>query len=314
MFFFSSSLVGKQFKGLCPNDSTEKHLISFLLDKWFQALTTCMNCVWEKRALPNLCYIQTLKTLPKNVPLSKISKRALEKSVEKKVWGEKGHRRLIVTPTSASSIHIYNHCGSRAILGLHVNGLKKLFFVCCLSLLMKNVIFLWDLRFGHFISDIIYKIYFWKIRAAPVVLLVCHHWQHWGNLLLPREVLTSVTRILDLINTIIGVWSRSSWWCFLITQLKWLLRVCDSANQSKIISSIGFRVSAEQTVKSCSFLSWKISWPPRDGKKEHHERHKVSDDFSLSSKSNYKTQCHKCAGCIWAKAKQSLSAVVKHLV
>lgn len=179
-------------------------------------------CLRETCSAKPLLHSDLKKTLPKNVPLSKISKRALEKSAEKKVWGGKGHRRLIVAPTSASSIHIYNHCGSRAILGLHVNGLKKkLFFVCCLSLLMKNVIFLWDLRFGHFISDIIYKIYFWKIRAAPVVLLVCHHWQHWGNLLLPREVLTSVTRILDLINTrdtaIISVWSHSSWWCSLIT-------------------------------------------------------------------------------------------------
>lgn len=31
-------------------------------------------------------------------------------------------------------IYVYNHCGSRAILGFRVNGEKKLFFVCCLSL------------------------------------------------------------------------------------------------------------------------------------------------------------------------------------
>lgn len=48
--------------------------------------------------------------------------------LRKRFGGKKGHRRLIVTPTSASSIHIYNHCGSRAILGLHVNGLKKVIF------------------------------------------------------------------------------------------------------------------------------------------------------------------------------------------
>lgn len=31
---FSSSLVGKQFKRLCPNDSAGKHLISLLLNIW----------------------------------------------------------------------------------------------------------------------------------------------------------------------------------------------------------------------------------------------------------------------------------------
>lgn len=58
-----------------------------------------------------------------------------------------GNGHLIVTPTSASSI--YNHCGSRAILGLHVNG-KKLFFVCCLSL------YWWKLLsfFGTYALDI----------------------------------------------------------------------------------------------------------------------------------------------------------------
>lgn len=56
----------------------------------------------------------------------------------------------------------------RAILSLHVNGLKKksyFLFVC----LYWWKILLWDLRFGHFISDIIYKIYFWKIRVRTVV-------------------------------------------------------------------------------------------------------------------------------------------------
>lgn len=58
-----------------------------------------------------------------------------------------GNGHLIVTSTSASSI--YNHCGSRAILGLHVNG-KKLFFVCCLSL------YWWKLLsfFGTYALDI----------------------------------------------------------------------------------------------------------------------------------------------------------------
>lgn len=31
------------------------------------ALITCMDCVEEKRALPNLCYIHTFTGLPKNV-------------------------------------------------------------------------------------------------------------------------------------------------------------------------------------------------------------------------------------------------------
>lgn len=132
-------------------------------------MTTCMDCVWEKRALPNLCDIHTVKRLPKNVPLSKISNCHGRDAADGHWWRkglEKGH--LIVIPTSASSI--YNHCGSRAFLGLHVNG-KQLFFVCCLSLDEKCYLFFWDLRFGHFISDIIYKIYFWKIPAA---LLVSH--------------------------------------------------------------------------------------------------------------------------------------------
>lgn len=55
--------------------------------------------------------------------------------VWKAVWENKGHRHLIVTPTSASSLyrHIYiNHCGSRVNLGLHVNWWKEMLFFVCL--------------------------------------------------------------------------------------------------------------------------------------------------------------------------------------
>ena len=107
-----------------------------------------MTCIWtvlkRNTLCQNLCYIHTLsKDSQRMFLFSKIFERALEIDGYR-FWGvKKGHRRLlIVTPTSASSTYIYNHCGSRAFLGLHVNGLKKkLFFVCCLSLLMKNSFF-----------------------------------------------------------------------------------------------------------------------------------------------------------------------------
>lgn len=64
-----------------------------------------MDFAKEKHALPNLCYIHTLK---KRLP--KESERFLSGHCNGRemtdIGLEKGHRRLIVTPTSASSIYI----------------------------------------------------------------------------------------------------------------------------------------------------------------------------------------------------------------
>lgn len=63
--------------------STEKHLILFLLIPMsdFSGTYIMYGLCWKrKHALPNLCYIHTLrnkKRLPKNVPLSQICERAL---------------------------------------------------------------------------------------------------------------------------------------------------------------------------------------------------------------------------------------------
>lgn len=90
----------------CWKDSAEEHLVLFLLIPMSDFSGTYMVyglCWKRKHALPNLCYIHTLRNtnrLPKNVPLSQICERALLQE------REKGHRCLIVTPTSASSLYI----------------------------------------------------------------------------------------------------------------------------------------------------------------------------------------------------------------
>lgn len=170
---FSSSLVCKQFKRLCPNDSTEKHLILFLLiivsNKWFwldSALTTCVDCAKEKHALPSLCYIDTLKRLFQRMFLFQRSLNGHYCSREMTDIGlEKGHRRF----------DCHTHLGQFYIYNIYIKPLwlksnsrftckwiKKSYFLFVVCLYWWKT-FLWDLRFGHFISDIIYKIYFWKI-------------------------------------------------------------------------------------------------------------------------------------------------------
>lgn len=124
---FSSSVVCKQFRRLCPNDSTEKHLISFLMNHfqeviltWFSTYDMCGLCYVLQRN--TLCQTSATFTPYKDSPKECSSFKDLW-TVEKwriSVWF-KGHRRFDCH-THLGQFNIYNHCGSRAILGLHVNG------------------------------------------------------------------------------------------------------------------------------------------------------------------------------------------------
>lgn len=66
-----------------------------------------MDCAKEKHALPNLCYIHTLKRLSQRMFLFQRSLNGHFYGREMTDIGlEKGIVVLIVTPTSASSIYI----------------------------------------------------------------------------------------------------------------------------------------------------------------------------------------------------------------
>lgn len=67
-----------------------------------------MDCAKEKHALPNLCYIHTLKRLSQRMFFSQRSLKGHCYSSELMDigLGKKGIVVLIVTPTSASSIYI----------------------------------------------------------------------------------------------------------------------------------------------------------------------------------------------------------------
>lgn len=115
-----------------------------------------------------------------------------EEGLEKK----KGHRRLIVIPTTSAS-SIYNHCGSRANLGLHVNGEKKLFFVCCLSLYWWKMLSF----FGTYALDISSLTSIKYISEKYKNLLLCHfafthtqkniHWVTQGKGLLQFQAFST---------------------------------------------------------------------------------------------------------------------------
>lgn len=73
-------------------------------------------------------------------------------------FGEtKGHR-CFDCHTHLGQFYIYmkNHCGSRAILGLHVNGFKMLFFVYCLSIDEKSFFGTYALNISSLTSSLKY--------------------------------------------------------------------------------------------------------------------------------------------------------------
>lgn len=110
---FCRSACANNSTRLCPNYSTEIHLILFLLtivsNEWLShdsALRTCVDCAKEKRALPSLCYIHTFKTKKTKGLLQRmfVFLRPLSVAKNKKNFKVKKTKKVSVWGKRASSL------------------------------------------------------------------------------------------------------------------------------------------------------------------------------------------------------------------